>query len=145
MRTIKIGEKEYILEYTFEAAEHKNTVQNFFNILSGTHILKNSAGATDEESAAVGMINGVSEMVADVPQVVRTAFYSGLLEHNPVSEADAKSLMKQYMKENKYSYSKLFEDIKTYMEEDGFFDLSGLTDMLERMNSSLESVVKDQN
>lgn len=144
MRTIKIGDREYILEYTFEAAEHKNTVQSFFNILSGAHVLRNSAGAVDEGSAAAGMINGVSEMVADVPQVVRTAFYSGLLEHNPVSEEDAKALMRQYMKENKYSYSKLFEDIKTYMEEDGFFDLSGLNDMIERMNSSIEEAVADQ-
>ena len=38
------------------------------------------------------------------------------------------------MKENKISFRKLFEDIKTCMEDDGFFDLSGLTEMLSEMN-----------
>ena len=43
-------------------------------------------------------------------------------------------------KENKISYRKLFEDIKTCMEDDGFFDLSGLTEMMEEMNSSGSSM-----
>lgn len=144
MRTIKIGDKEYVIEYTFEAAEHKNTVQKMFNVLTGAYALKSSVGAENEQDAAAGMIDGVSGMVADIPHIVKTAFYSGLLEHNPVSEEESKNLMKQYMKENKISYHKLFEDIKTYMEEDGFFDLSGLKEMVEKMNSSFEEVMKMQ-
>lgn len=137
MRTIRIGDKEYVIEYTFEAAEHKDTVQKIFNVLTGAYALKSSVGAESEQDAAVGMIDGVSGMVADIPHIVITAFYSGMLEHNPVSQEEAKALMKQYMRENKFSYHKLFEDIKTYMEEDGFFDLSGLREMVEKMNSSV--------
>jgi hypothetical protein len=46
--------------------------------------------------------------------------------------------MKAYMKENKISYKKLFDDIKECMEDDGFFDLSGLTEMMEEMNNQME-------
>ena len=88
------------------------------------------------------MIEGTAEMVADIPHIVKISFYSGLLENHDLSENDAYLLMKQYMKENKISYRKLFEDIKTCMEDDGFFDLSGLTEMMEEMNSNVETQVK---
>lgn len=136
MNTIKIGEKEYVLEFTFEAVEHKNLVQSMFNIMSGAYIVKT------EENGVTAMIDGVSAMVADIPHICKIAFYAGLLEHNPVSEEEAKTLMKEYMKENKLSYSKLFEDLKGYMEDDGFFDLSGLNDMLQTMQESAEQTKK---
>ena len=65
-----------------------------------------------------------------------------MIENNPVGEDEAKELMKQYMKENKLSFYRLFEDLKKYMEEDGFFDLSGLTETLEKMSDAAEEQVK---
>lgn len=41
--------------------------------------------------------------------------------------------MRGYMKENKLSYTKLFKEIQEWMEEDGFFDLSGLKEMIAEM------------
>ena len=41
--------------------------------------------------------------------------------------------MRGYMRENKISYAKLFKDIQEWMKEDGFFDLSGLNDMIAEM------------
>ena len=41
--------------------------------------------------------------------------------------------MRAYMRENKISYAKLFKDIQEWMKEDGFFDLSGLNDMIAEM------------
>lgn len=140
MKTLTINGNEYKLEFTFEASEHKDTVQKMFKILSGAYLMRKGVviDDTDEEKAKEAMINamidGSAEMVADVPHIVRSAFYAGLLEHNPKSEEEAYSLMKEYMKENKISYRKLFEDIKECMEDDGFFDLSGLTEMLQEMN-----------
>jgi len=99
---------------------------------------KGLVSGDNKEATAVAMIDGASEMVADVPRICRIAFYAGLLEHNPVSEIEAKELMKQYMKENKLSFNKLFEDLKQFMEDDGFFDLSGLTDMIQKMNAAAE-------
>ena len=46
------------------------------------------------------------------------------------------------MKENKISFRKLFEDIKKCMEDDGFFDLSGLTEMMAEMNQSVKAQAK---
>lgn len=142
MKTLVINGNEYKLEYTFEAAEHKDTVQKMFKVLSGAYLMKKGVvvDEADEEKAKEAMVNamidGSAEMVSDVPHIVKSAFYAGLLENNPKSEEEAYSLMKEYMKENKISYRKLFEDIKECMEDDGFFDLSGLTEMLQEMNGA---------
>ena len=148
MKTLTIGGNEYKLEYTFEASEHKDTVQKMFKVLSGAYLMRKGVviDETDEEKAKEAMVNamidGSAEMVADVPHIVKSAFYAGLLEHNPKSEEEAYSLMKEYMKENKISYRKLFEDIKECMEDDGFFDLSGLTEMLQEMNGTPKKAKK---
>ena len=143
MLNLKIGEKDYTLEYSFMAAEHNETVQKMFNVVSGAYLIKR-ANLTEEnkEDMAVAMIEGTGEMVADIPHIVKTAFYSGLLENHNVSQEEAYDLMKQYMKDNKISFRKLFDNIKECMEDDGFFDLSGLTEMMEEMNNSIENQTK---
>lgn len=134
MKILNINGEDYKLEYSFEAAEHKDTVQKMFNMLTGAYVVKQGVTGEEEKEVLAGaMIDGVSEMVADTPHVVKTAFYAGLLENNPVSQEEAKLLMRAYMKENKISYKQLFDDIKECMEDDGFFDLSGLTDMIREM------------
>lgn len=163
MKTIEINGKEYVLEYSFAAVEHKGTVQKMFNIVSGAYLVKDVPFDEKEgdennkeetgKNAVESMINGVGEMFAEVPHIVKTAFYSGLLEnHSDITEDEAYQLMKQYMKENKISFSKLFEDIKECMENDGFFDLSGLNEMMENVaqgiaekqkKKSIEKVVKE--
>lgn len=156
MKTITVNNQDYTLEYTFEAAEYRELVQKMFNLLSGAYIVKRSGTIKDDKNAetteeereetekkAVGaMVDGVSEMVSEIPHICITAFYAGLLENNPLSADDAKAVMKTYMKENKFSYRKLFEEIKQCMEDDGFFDLSGLTEMLSEMNQSAEEQPK---
>lgn len=139
MKTIKIGEKEYTLEFTFEAAECKNVVQSMFNIMSGSYFIRNGL---QKKNAATAMIDGTVDMVADIPTIARNAFYAGLLEHNPVSEDEAKTLMKQYMRENVLSFAKLYEELKQCMEDDGFFDLSGITEMIRQMNESAEQEIQ---
>ena len=143
MKILNINGKEYTLEYSFMAAEHNETVQKMFNVVSGAYLIR-KANITGEnkEDIANAMLEGTGEMVADIPHIVKTAFYSGLLENHDVSREEAYNLMKQYMKENKISFKKLFDDIKECMEEDGFFDLSGLTEMLEEMNQSVENQTK---
>ena len=87
-------------------------------------------------------------MVADIPRICRIAFYAGLLENHDVSMDEAKDIMKQYMKENKISFYRLFEDLKKWMEDDGFFDLSGLNEMIQQMGIAAEKAaeeIKNQN
>lgn len=144
MRLIKVGNKEYQLEFTFEAAECRELVQKMFNVMSMSYLYKDmNADELDGESnkkMKIGVLfNGASEMVADIPHICYIAFYAGLLENNPVSEEESRKLMKDYMKENKLSFAALFENLKKYMEEDGFFDLSGLNKMLADMNVAEET------
>lgn len=142
MKIIKIGEKEYKLEYTFAAAEHKETVQAMFNIMSGAYVIKNSPTKENEQSSTTAMLNGVSEMVADIPHIVKTAFYAGLIENHKITEEQSYQLLKQYMIENKISFKKMYEDIRSYMEQDGFFELSGLNEMIEEMNQTAENITR---
>lgn len=140
MKTIKINDREYQLEFSFEAAEHRGLVQKMFNMLSGAYIAKHASET--EEKSVEAVVDGTSEMVAEVPHVCITAFHAGLLEHNPVSEEESKELMKAYMRENKISYRRLYEELKECMEEDGFFDLSGLTEMIQTMEGEPEAKQK---
>lgn len=144
MKTITVDNKDYKLEFTFDAAECRDLIQKMFNLRSGAYIVKN-AKASDLENgnyenvATVGsIIDGTSEMAAEIPHVCIIAFYAGLLENNPLSKEDAKALMKAYMKENKLSFRALYDELNEIMESDGFFDLSGLTEMLRQMNSEEE-------
>lgn len=142
MKTINVNGNDYVLEYSFRAVEHKETVQKMFNVMSGAYLVKDADmvnGEPAKDRSLATMIQGVSEMVADVPHIVKTSFYAGLLEHQEMSEEEAYQLLKDYMKENKLSFNKIFEDIKVCMEDDGFFDLSGLNDMMERMNQNMSA------
>lgn len=145
MKTIQIAGKEYTLEYAFEAAEYKSVVQKMFNALSGGYIFKHAQiGENGEQNnSAEAMIDGTAELVSEIPHICKDAFYAGLLEHNPVSMEESANLMKTYMKENKLSFNKLYREIQTIMEDDGFFDLTGLKEMLEEMNNSIEEKAEE--
>lgn len=146
MKTIQISGNEYTLEFSFAAAEHKSIVQKMFNALSGGYIFKHAQiGANgDQSNLAEATIDGTAELVSEIPHICKDAFYAGLLEHNPVSMEESSNLMKTYMKENKLSFNKLYREIKTIMEDDGFFDLTGITEMLEEMNKTVEGETEEK-
>lgn len=139
MLEISIKDKQYKLEYTFEAVRHKALLKMMFDIMSGAYTTKKILAVQNENeaNAVVAMLDGTSDMVADIPEITEIAFYAGMLEHNPVSEVEAKDLMKQYMIDNKLSFNALYTQIKECMENDGFFDLSGINEMLEQMNKAI--------
>ncbi len=142
MKKITVNGTEYTLEYSFMAAEHKETVQKMFDIVSGAYMFRKAGaiedGGSSGDAVANAMIDGTGEMVADIPHIAKVCFYSGLLENHGLSEEEAYDVMKSYMKENKLSFKKVFDEIKECMEDDGFFDLSGLTEMVQEMNESFE-------
>ena len=134
MREITVNGKDYKLEFSFEAAERRSFVSMMFRIVSGAALLD---GAEDMENPTPkDLINGSINMVSDIPHICRTGFFVGLMENNPLPEAEAKDLMKSYMKENKIGYADLYEDLRKCMEEDGFFELSGITKMLTQMSEN---------
>lgn len=140
MKTIKVADTEVTLEYTFEAAEYKAVVQKMYLMLTGMALVKDAEDL--DNPSPTEMIDGSINMFADIPETCKIAFYAGLLENNPMSNDDANSLMRSYMKENKLSYTEMFEQIKECMEEDGFFHLIGLEDTLAKISEDLTPEVQ---
>ena len=54
-------------------------------------------------------------------------------------------LIRAYLSENKKNYRDLFLEIMKAMEEDGFFDLSGITASLNAMAENLEKQMAEEN
>ena len=118
---IRIGDKEYKLEYTFEAALHGDCVGKVMSLFGG--MAEAQKGDNQKE---------MMKEIAAMPRTVVSMFYAGLLEHNPVdSEESAKELLKQYFKENpdgeNASFYGMAMSIIGQMEEDGFFRQIGLS------------------
>lgn len=126
MKTVLIDGKEYKIEYSFEAAYNTDFVSECFKMLSGSYVVAN-------------VIQGAADMMAVLPKLCTIAFHSGLLEHNPVDEKTAKDLMKIYMKDKKYGFKELWDEIRNSMEEDGFLALTGIQQMLETMVEETET------
>ena len=145
MKTLKIGDKEYILEFSFEAAKHKQLINKMFKMMSGSYLGRSGlTGAADETKAdrAAALIDGVADMYSEMPDTAITAFYAGLMENNAVlNEAEARKLLKQYFKENSddesATFPGMFNLLKECMEEDGFFKLTGLDKMLEEQMAAM--------
>lgn len=148
MKTLTIGGKDYKIEFSFEAAEHKNCVDKAFKVVSGSYMVRRGNFGEDDKQGMMEMvIDGTADMVSDMPLVVPSFLYAGLLEHNPVSdEAEAKGLFKQFIKENpdddRASYYGMFDFLKQCMEDDGFFKLTGLDKLVEKMNQEAEAKSK---
>ena len=145
MKTLKIGDKEYVLEFSFEAASHKGCINKMFKMMSGSYLGRSGvSGAADETKAerASALIDGVADMYSEMPNTVLTAFYAGLLENNAVmNEKEAGKLLKQYFKEHAgdetATFPGFFNFIKECMEDDGFFKLSGLDKMIENQAKAM--------
>jgi hypothetical protein len=130
MKIITVKGNEYKLEFGFDAAEHKSTVQKMFKVKSGAYMVEEGI-SVDGTPTASGIINGTASMVGDIPGIVKSAFFAGLLEHHDMPEEDAHELLKDYMRENKLSFRDVLMELTECMETDGFFELAGITAMLK--------------
>lgn len=137
-----VGEKEYTLEYTFEAAENQRCVDAMTDIFGGAMMTK-----IDETKSEALQIRDFLMTISDLPRMAMDMFYAGLLENHGedgdgtiTSRLDAKRLYKQFCKENPEdamatSYYGLVTAISIQMEEDCFFKRTGMEDILGNMNS----------
>lgn len=136
MTTLKINGVEYNLEFSFAAADEGKLIQNMFKVISGTYFFSRGV----EETMAAAMMNGTAEMIGDLPTICKQAFYGGLKEHHSdITYDEATELMKDYMKENKINFNAMYQLLKSQMEEDGFFELTGITEMMQEMARSEET------
>lgn len=128
MKELKIGNKVYKIEYTIEASLCNECTEKVTNLMTGFAV-------AETEDAKKQFIS----TIADIPQTTLSMFFAGLLEHHGedadrtvCNKEDAKKLLKQYLSENKSSFYELMEVLLEEMGEDGFFDLIGLTKMMEK-------------
>lgn len=136
MKTITVDGKEYKLEFGFDAVEVGELVQKMFEVKSGIYIARS---AQEGNNIAVAMLDGTSEMLATIPKICVLAIYAGCLEHNPVSMDEAKTLLKKYMKQEKKSCTDVYNEVlMPCMEDDGFFEMSGIEKMIETINHAME-------
>lgn len=137
MKKFTVDGTEYKLEYSFEAALDNDCVQNMFNMLTGAYIYKSLPGEeTTQNQGIVAAVEGFSRMFADTPQVCCVAFRAGLKENHPdLTDSEAKELMKRYMKNKKFGFNDLFNDLVECMEKDGFFKLTNLDEAIERLTA----------
>ena len=143
MMIINVNGKEYKVEFSFGAAECESIVQRMFRMVNGSYLFANTA-----KNVAQASFGGLTSMVADTPQTCITAIYAGCLDNNPVTMEEAKNLTRAYITEKrktnkKYGYRELFEEIKKAMEDDNFFELSGINAMVEELANNLEKMKKE--
>lgn len=135
-KILKIGGKEYKLEYSIEASLYEDCTSSVMNTLVSTN---GGVGGKSLKEVISGMAN--------LPNSTLTIFYAGLIQnHGTHPDGDgtvpdfetAKKLAVQYLFEHKDdengNFYALFEMCLVQMEEDGFFKLTGLEKFLDDIN-----------
>lgn len=133
---IKIGDKTYIIEFTFEAVRHKETVEELATFFASISDMQEKIENKDVKSLS-SAISGKSDLVLSL-------FHAGLLENHgchkygdgtvPDMET-ATDLLRQYFKENKgdkkATWNGIYEELGKQMQEDDFLAQVGLGGMTE--------------
>ena len=136
------GGRNWKLEYTFEAAHYRKCVEMAWEYFSGAMALKKAAAADGKSTAEqqMGVMDGIIDSMAAVPDMVLLFVYAGLIEHHGEeirTEADARTWYKHYCQENpELTDVEMLEQIRQAMEDDGFFKRLGLDKMMESMNQT---------
>lgn len=128
---LKIGNKTYNIEYSVEASLCDDCVEKVTNFMMG---MANTDGV-DAKKFVIGTMT-------NLPVTALGMLYGGLMAHhgedgdNTVTcLADAKKLLKQYIVDHKEDGTGNYYDIIgiliDQMGKDGFFDIIGLTKIIE--------------
>ena len=143
MRELKMNGQIYILKFTHKAAKCQKCVQKVFELLTGASVMRGMDNG--EEPTLAGMLTGVAYQVGEIPSLCDTLMYAGLKAENPVdTEEEAGDLLISYMEETGKDYAEIFESLKECMEEDGFFKISGIDQMIQNMNNAMNEEVPEE-
>lgn len=132
-KCLEINGEEYKLEYSIEASLYADCIASI------TSMFANIGEAASKKDIAKSL-----QELGNVPQVVLTVFYAGLMEyHGTHPQGDkkvpdkqtAKLLIKKYFEEHKDDETGNFYGFLSMcieqMREDGFFSLTGMDSLLE--------------
>jgi len=145
---LTIENKEYQIEFTFEASLCSECTQKVVELMTGL-AANAEEGATEEERRKA--VSEMIESMTNVPDITLTMFYAGLLEHHGIDgdgtvpdKRAAKILLKKYFAEHKEDGSgNAFDLMNLLMEQmgkDDFFRQIGLTQMMEAADRKAEVI-----
>lgn len=138
-KILKIGGKDYKLEYSIEAALYADCAEVATNLFVGVGI------AAQEKD-----FGNLIKQIPNLPGAALTMFYAGLLEHHGLEEGDgtvpdkatAKNLMKVYLSKSSNDGSFDFYGFALMllekMGDDNFFKTIGLEDLIARPEETEE-------
>ncbi len=137
-KILKIGGKDYKLEYSIEASLYADCTASLTGLMTEIQM----AGENKD-------VKKVVSELSNIPQTTLTIFYAGLMEHHgahPDGDGtvpniqSAKHLIAQYLKEHADEESGNFFGIMQMcieqMGEDGFFKLTGLEGMMNQFSQT---------
>lgn len=147
--TIEAWGKTYEIEFTFEAAHYRDCVQKAWDFYSGIGPIRGAVSKelSDNETVNQFMLaNSLLDSMVDVPDMVLTFLYAGLLEHHSdeiTCERDARDLYKQFGKEHPNDERSMdfgmMNALRDQMEKDGFFRRIGLAQFLDNQSQGTET------
>lgn len=131
---LNIKGKDYTFEFTIEASLYNKCTESIAGLFADLSI------AQEEQD-----IKKTISSLGNLPQTTLTMFYAGLMEYHSdeiTSIDDAKNLLRDYFKEHKEdgkgNFYEVMQLMLEQMENDGFFEQIGLTQMLTEENQVKE-------
>lgn len=148
MKTITINGNDYVLEFSFAAAEYSPVVEEMFEMLTMAPVFKNVNQNTleteNDNEMLKAIIAGQIEMTGKIPTIAMDAFYAGLREHHSdISKSEARTLLKEYITETDKDFQDVYEELSLCMENDGFFKLTGIQKKVESMTNATKDKVAE--
>lgn len=135
MRRLTINGKEYTVEFSIEASLYNECTESVMNLIMGFGEAQGELeNAKKDKDAVRESIQKTLFSFANVAPTAMTLFYAGLLEHHGVTMEEAKELIALYLKENDASFLDVLNLMIEVMGEDHFFDLTGLSRILNQVD-----------
>lgn len=132
--TIDAWGKTYEIEFTFEAAHYRDCVQKAWNFYSEIGPIRGAVSKELSDNEMVNqfmLANSLLDSMVDVPDMVLTFLYAGLLEHHSdeiTCKRDARDLYKQFGKEHPNNERSMdfgmMNALRDQIEKDGFSEES---------------------
>jgi len=152
----KVNEQEYEVEFTFRSSQcdEIKDIYDFFTAKKVRDMLGNESTANMSESKGQMLqIEASLEQLADANKIMPKILYVGLVQNHGkrgkitqdiLSVEDAIELYADFCDENSEDeLSKSFvmlEKLKSKMEEDGFFERIGLSEIMKAMSMTPEEM-----
>lgn len=145
MRKLTINNKEYTFKFSIEASLYNECTESVMNMLMSFGDAQGEAASIDGEDAnakdqLLSAMRKTLTTIANIPQTALTLFYAGLMEFHGASGDgsvrsiyDAKSVLADYLRESESNFYDVMNLMIECMGEDHFFDLTGLSKVLSKI------------